>query len=406
MRIGIRDLQYKNLQGLYWMLYGLSTAFVTVFLLSKGFTSSSIGVIVAISNIFAAVGQMAVGTLVDRYRRITWKKLILLFSAIEAVCLITLMIFSKSMVINGVLFPLFSLLLYFQMPLVNAALFYYTSRGEKIDFGSARGMGSLTYALISFIAGQCIVRFGEQSIIYIGVILIAVFACITLSMPYYKDDLSVDQVKVAKKKEAEEISGCASFPEFIRTYPAFMIMCLGTILVMAFHNIIHTYMIQMIEAVGGDSGSMGTAFSWEAIVEIPVMFGFFILIKRFQSRTLMMFAGIGFLIKAICICIAGSVLAIYGAETFQMIGYAVLASASVYYANDQMKPGDRVKGQGYMTASMSIGGVLGNFSGGFIYDALGLSSLKMALILFAASGAVLMILGGLAGKKAHTLPGT
>lgn len=28
----------------------------------------------------------------------------------------------------------------------------------------------------------------------------------------------------------------------------------------------------MIEAVGGDSGSMGTAFSWEAIVEIPVMF--------------------------------------------------------------------------------------------------------------------------------------
>lgn len=426
MRIGKRDLQYKTLQGLYWMLYGLSTAFVTVFLLSKGFSSSSIGVIVAISNGFAAAGQMLVGTLVDKYKSITWKGLIILFCIVEFVCLGAMMLFTRSMVINGLMFPLFSVLLYFQMPLVNAALFYYTQRGERIDFGSARGMGSLTYAFMSFIAGQLIVRFGEQSLIYMGVILLVAFMAITMSMPYYKDEIAgeagsvkglseadpgeaskVGMAEIAEHPEAEQDKDAVvlthtteskSFVQFIKGYPAFMLMCFGVVLVMAFHNIIHTYMIQMMEAIGGDSGTMGTAFSWEAIVELPVMFGFFILIKNFKSNILMMCAGVGFFIKAICVWMAGSVLAMYGAESLQMISYAVLASASVYYANDQMDEGDRVKGQGYITAAMAAGGILGNFSGGFIYDNLGLGALKIAFVVFAAAGAVLMTLSGLKSK--------
>ena len=132
-----------------------------------------------------------------------------------------------------------------------------------------------------------------------------------------------------------------------------MVTLFGIVLLMSFHNIVHTYMIQMIEPLGGDSAAMGTAFSIEALMELPVMFGFYKLIQRFSPSALIAFAGAAFILKALAYIIAGSVTGIYLAQSLQMLSYAIFISASVYYANEKMETGDQVTGQSYMTASIS-----------------------------------------------------
>ncbi|MBQ0004312.1 MAG: MFS transporter [Clostridiales bacterium] len=391
MRIGLRDIQYKLLQGFFWMLFGLATIFITVFMRSQGISAIVIGVIIAASNVIAAPGQVLVGTLVDKYEKINWKNLMLFLGAVELVLLVIMIIFRQNHLLNAILFPAFSILLYLQNPLVNSALFYYTSRGEFIDFGTARGTGSLAYAFMTFIVGNSIVAFGEFSIVVIGLIMLVMAGALVMTMPIYSKEQ--DALNPSIKDEPELLADNSSIVQFIRKYPMFMMTVLGSVMFMCFHNMIHTYMIMIIESVGGNSGTLGTAMSIEALIELPVMFGFFFLIRRISSRNLMAIASIGFLVKAVGYFFAFSIGTVYMVQCIQMISYAVFASASVYYSDDMMEANDKAKGQGYMTAAVAIGGAIGNAVGGWAVEAGGVRLVEVIGIAFAAAGACLVLIG-------------
>ena len=391
------NLEYKALHGFYWMLYCLTTGYTTVLLLSHGFSSSVIGVIAAVSSILAAVGQLAVGNLTDKCSRVTWKNIYLMIGALEGAALAVLAVFKGTAVVNAICFPLFTILMYLQMPLVNSAVFHYTSRGLKVDFGSARGMGSLTYAFISFVAGQLIVRVGESVIIYLSILVTAGMLLDVFFMPCAKDA----PLSRAEKNADDAASGksIGSILGFAGRYPDFMLVLAGSILLMSFHNIGHTYMIQIMEAVGGNSATMGTAFSIEAIMELPVMFGFYKLIKKVSADNLMIVSGAAFTLKALTYLLASSVTALYLAQILQMFSNAIFILASVYYADKKMAPEDKVTGQSYMTASISIGAVLGNFLGGQVLNAAGLYLMLLFSFLLAAAGTLIVVIGVKAGSR-------
>ena len=56
-------LQYCVLQGSYWASFCVLYAFATVFLLSRGFESSMIGVIIAVGNILGVILQPVVASI-------------------------------------------------------------------------------------------------------------------------------------------------------------------------------------------------------------------------------------------------------------------------------------------------------------------------------------------------------
>ena len=94
---------------------------------------------------------------------------------------------------------------------------------------------------------------------------------------------------------------------------------------------------------------------------------------------------------------------LYALQVFQIISYAMLASASVYFSNEQVDAADAVKGQGYMTAAMSIGSMAGNLTGGFVYDFAGLSALLFYCVALVSVGAVIMLLSILkSDQKRHS----
>ena len=374
------------------MLYGMLTQYAAVFLLSHGFRAYVIGVLMAVSNLIAAGGQMFVGTLADRYEHLTWKNICMFICGLEALCLAGLFVFNRSMIMNGGLYPILLILVFMQMPLINTAVFYYESRGEHIDFGSARGTGSLAYAFMAFAIGHIIVRYGEQSIITAAVILTAALFAVVFVMPCSAgSDNTKGEEEISGAAVTTEVEPTGSLIAFTRKYPWFMVSLLAVCMMLAFNAISHTYMIQLIESLGGDSADMGNVFSIETLAELPVMFGFFYISKKFRINTLMVISGFGFVLKALCFVLAGSVAMIYAAQAFQVISYAMLASASVYYSNEQVEAVDAAKGQGYMTAAMSIGSMAGNLTGGFVYDFAGLRALLFYCLALVSIGAFVML---------------
>ena len=84
MKLNTRKLmiQYCILQGSYWASFCVIYAFATVFLLSRGFESSMIGVIIAAGNILGVILQPMVASIADRSEKISLHKLTAMLSVI------------------------------------------------------------------------------------------------------------------------------------------------------------------------------------------------------------------------------------------------------------------------------------------------------------------------------------
>ena len=90
-------------------------------------------------------------------------------------------------------------------PLLNSLSIYYVNAGINVDFGIARGMGSLSFAIMSSVLGVMCDKFGANvSMISAILLLIAVF-CLVLSMPVIKNGIRL-QIKAAGRRWASFLS--------------------------------------------------------------------------------------------------------------------------------------------------------------------------------------------------------
>ena len=153
-----------------------------------------------------------------------------------------------------------------------------------------------------------------------------------------------------------------------------------------------------MERFGGNSSDMGTSIAIAAVCEIPVMVLFSKLAEKISPNRLIKIAGLGFLLKAGAIWLAGSVLMVHASQLLQALSFAILIPASVYYSDEVMEAQDRIKGQAFITASITAGGMVGNFFGGKIIDAAGVPAMLTAGVVCAGAGMVLVWIGAVPAK--------
>ena len=383
------NARYRLLQGGYWMLFCAGYGYVTVYLLDWGYAAAQIGAVTAVFGLLAALGQPVLGKIADRGGRWGWKPLLLLLAGLCLAAAAALLLCPAAL--KWLFYGLFLLLISSMMPLINAASFYYAGRGVAVDFGTARGIGSLSYAALSLILGQAAARLGTCCIPAAGVLVGALVLCTALRMPY----------SAAPAAPQAETAKAAAKGGFVRRYPAFCVMLAAGVLMLSFHNITSTYLVQMLEAVGGDSSSLGVAMALAAVLELPVMFGFSRIIRRWRADTLLAVAGCAYALKAAVYLAAGSVAAIIAAQLLQTFSFALYAAASVYYAEATMAPCDKVTGQACISCTITVGAVLGNLLGGWVLDLAGLRPMLYMAFGMAAAGAALAILAAAGRRRAR-----
>ena len=388
MKLNTRKLmiQYCILQGSYWASFCVIYAFATVFLLSRGFESSMIGVIIAAGNILGVILQPMVASIADRSEKISLHKLTAMLSVIMILLLVLLYFVPNGLLAVAVLFLLTDTFLQVIQPLINSVSVYYVNQGVSVDFGSARGIGSLSYAAASYILGIVIEKFGTRSILMAGILVALVLLVTVLSMPVRSSSAA------SRPKEKEPEQNDAGLLVFAGRYKNFMLTLAGITLLFTFHNMNNAYLIKVIENVGGTSADMGRMLSIAAVTELPVMFLFSRISKHFKSSTLLMVSSAFFAIRAAGFMLAGNVMTMYLAAMLQIGSFALYIPSSVYYVNETMLDQDKFKGQAVMTATNTLGGVFGSLFGGFLIDNAGVGAMNTVCFAMAAAGAVLVFL--------------
>ena len=377
------NLKYALINAFYFMVVCGTAGFANNYLQSKGLDTSVIGIILTSISILALIGQTGMAPIIDRSEKMNEKKFIIITLSVAIICSILLLFlpFGSWLVIIFTVIGFSAASM--GIPYLNSIAFIYEEEGQSINYGIGRGVGSAAYAVAGLVLGKLIAGIGETVLPYwiAGNSILALLVVSSLQVPAKK--------KTVEKKE--ENKGISYF-EFFRKYHDILLVVVALICLFFCHMLINSYMINILEEIGGTAADQGKATLIQALVELPPMFLFAVILKKFKIDHIMAVAAVFYSIKHIMILLAGSMAVYYTAMVLQMVSYALIIPATVYFADSHVAPEDRNQGQVLMGVTSTIGGLLSAFIGGFLIKLTGVHTTLLIATCVSVIGTVLMLI--------------
>ena len=372
-------LRYTFLQGSYWACYCCIMTFSSVYLLAQGFSNAQIGVLISISGILATLLQPLVSRGADRLKKLSLRQFCALLISLQLV-VGGLLFLLRGQLLQQVLYGLLIILVQLLMPLCSALGMACLNAGFSLNFGVARGAGSVAFGLVSAGCGQLVLVLGARSIPLAMTALHLLFLLSVLAFRFHGNETS----------PADPTPEVSSHKPHLGQYRQLVWVLVGSTLLFISHNLLNTFAFQIVQPLGGDSGAMGTTLFLQSVMELPVMFLFGWLLTKCSSRFWLQLSGVGFFLHALGAWLAPNMGVMYAIQIFEMPGYALFALASVYFVNETAPPDQRVQGQAWFTMCATLGSVLASFTGGFLLDLWGAGALLAFSTLTGGIGMVLL----------------
>lgn len=386
-RVKSLNIKYVASQVFYFAAFAAMMGYASVYLLHKGFSNSTIGILLSVCNILAVFMQPALASFADKNKNIEIRKIVTTIVAVAIVLSAVLLVVPSNQAIIFVLVVSIFSLMTTIMPLMNTLAFVFEKYGIAINYGLARGLGSVAYAVASMVLGHAVDAFSPDLLPVCYVVFNALLFIVVHGFVLPKGE----QIEVKEETKEKEVStNNEGLLKFAGKYKKFIIFLLGFVFVYFAHTIINNFFIQIINNVGGNSSDMGNAVFLAAMLELPTMAYFTKLSKKVNCGTLIKISIMLFLVKHVITYLADDMIMIYIAQAFQMGAYALFIPASVYYVNCKIAPQDMVKGQSFVTTSMTVAGVFGNLIGGILLDQVGVGQVLLISAILSLIGALIV----------------
>lgn len=381
MRKNNLTLRYAATQFTYWAASTGAASFAAIYLMDRGIPSGQIGILLAVAGIIACISQPFLASLADQAKKVVLIPMLVLISLLCMGCFMAQLLAGIPMTAAGVIYVTALCCSDAMVPLLNALSVSYQQAGYEINYGMARGIGSLASGLASLVLGMIFAQFGRiwMLLFLLGFRLWNVL--LILSFP-----------KIGKQRniENEKMKSC-SVGEFFTRYKWYCVSLLAILFLGMYHAMTENYMIAIMQRLGGDSSHVGTALFISSIAGAPVIFFYGSIRRHCRDANLMKIAAVSFLVKSAAFYLAPSIHTIYALQLLQITSYGLLGPAQVYYARNKVKECDMVKGQAFITAAYALGCSLGNFTGGQMLN-ISVSAMLLSGIMMALTGTVLMFL--------------
>ena len=376
-------INYIFVQIGMWAMYAPLMGYTSVFLLAKKFSNTEVGIISGLSCIISAILQAMISSYADKEKSKSVKALLIMIAGLQVVLAgILLVIGNNFFLAAGIIFGALIAIMQLMVPLTNSLAMEMMNQGKNINYGMARGTASMAYAVLVNSMGV-FVKDDDLSIVPIATMLSASVLLVgTALFPFKKAERSVER----------ETNNASATKPFLAKYPKVALFLVGAICAYVGHNLINTFLYQIVVLKGGTHMNMGVCLALAAVFEIPVMFGFAFLVARRDSSTWVRVGSIGIMLKIIFTLIVPNVISLYVVQVLQLFGFATFVVATVYYANQVVEEFDRVKGQAYMTMSNTLGIVVASLLGGALIDICGTNGMMIIGSVIAIIGSILIFI--------------
>lgn len=386
---------YTLLQGMYWASYCTLVSFCAVYLQYRGLSNTDVGIVTGTGAACSVFGSPWIATLVSKIKNMTVKRLIRFVFLISGFLYLGIMYLPlpKGIMMAGYIVMI---TLYHSLePLINAMAMNYVNYGIPVNFGFARGVGSMAYALSSMLLGRIAEVFypGALSYLFLGTIVM-LFGILFFMQ---EQTLGDGKKKEAENRQAEEN---VTLWNMIRTHRIYAVLLFGFGFDFISKTVLSTYLINIVRSLGGTETTLGLAMFVSAASEIPVMFLASVILKRFSCITLLKFSSVFFVLKNAAIYFAGGLPLIFVGMALQSLSYGIFTFAAVYYVNEKLEKRYRVLGQSMIgMVTVGIGGTAGNILGGIVQDHFGLQVMVGGALIFTIIGMIIVFIAAYFERK-------
>ncbi len=348
-------IKYYTTMGLYWSVIAACVSFLNVFLTGRGLGTAEIGFLTAVGNGLAAIFQPIVSKVCSRSNK-NERDFLVLISMLAMTLVIMALERKAGLAMKIEIVAAIALVLVMQ-PLLNSLGYFYIARSVEINYGVSRGIGSITFAVTSFVLGILSEINKDLSMVMAAVLLGALILSLLAQKPISGNNVVTVFDGRAQKQKIQNSK--------------FIIFLLAVGMLFTFYNVTNVYLLQIAKRIGGDAKTVGTAFAVAALFEFPIMFMFNRLKEKFESRSMLIFSGIFFLLKGILTYIATSPSTLIAIQVTQLFGFALFTPCSVDFINDIMSDEKKITGQGFLASAITMGGVIGSVAGGVLIESTG-----------------------------------
>ena len=384
------NLEYAGVQGFYAAVSAVVSGYASAFLLSRGCSNREMGFILAAGTVGALLLQPLAADLTDRSRRFSVLHVLLALGGVMAVALIALNAAHERGAFLSVTYIVLLCALMLAQPFCNSLSAYLQLRGADINFGAARGTGSLCYALFAAALGVAVKRASVDILPFATLGADALFLAVVALIFFQCRGTSP-----ALPANAAKSRGLGAF---LRDNPRFLLLMAGVMLAYLPHMVYTNFLIRIVMRAGGGDGDLGLIGGWCALTELPAMFLFSRLLRRFRSGTLLCFSALMFACKQLAVCLATTMPLLFASQILEGLSYALFIPATVRYMEESVPPADAVKGQTLITAMLSLASITASLLGGVLLDAIGLPKTLFASVFVSLAG-FLLLLPAVCAKK-------
>lgn len=390
---------YALIHAMLWSVYGFLFSYANPYLTERlSFSDTQAGLILGIATALSFALQPLLTSVVDR-TRLNVKNLstfcALLTAACAALTLLhpgenaTMLLFAASCVCLQVL-PSFA----------NALGMEGIRGGRSVNFGVARGVGSVCFGVSARLASPLISAMGMDAVALSGAVSAAMLALAIAVFP--NNPLSADRSDAEKPTTARV---------FFKEEPKFLVLLLGVILLYIGHNVLSNCMYRIAESKLADAVQdavtevQGTALLIAAVAELPMMFLFTKLVKKVRCDVCLLISAVFMSLRILLTLVLPTATGLYAAQLSQALGYALFAVASVYYVGSVVAEKNVVKGQTYLGACNTFGCLLAYVLGGSLIDSFGVENMLLTCAVLSVLG-VACLRGGVREVKQTVGTGT
>lgn len=375
--------RYAGAHGFYWAALCPIVSFAAVFLQGKGYRASEIGLLLSLITIASALLQPILASAADRSSRISLRAYLLLLAGLSLAAVLMMPLINLSGKALLLTFFVSSVLLHLLEPLLNSVSGYCMHRGIPLDFGIARSVGTLLFALTSFGVGYAADLWGVDSLMLVSAAFLGLLLCAFSLLP---------RMRTGSASQKKCVAPPCSLPQFLCRYRRYTLVLMGFFFIAAFHMMTETYLINMMQQIGGTSSSVGVALLLANIAEFFTIFFYERFRRLLTTHRWLMITAVCYVIKALLFYLAPNVMVMYIVQMLQAVTYGLYAPTIVLFASLEIAESDMVKGQSVCVAIFTLGTSLGNYLGGILIEQYSVRVMMFAAFLFALVGAILVLL--------------
>ncbi|MCK4517090.1 MAG: MFS transporter [Spirochaetaceae bacterium] len=374
--------RFALLMLFFWGGWVVIETFMVPYLTDIGFSERQVGFIISAFFLVSIGSQPLWGYVADRTDGHRWIIAIAMLAA-----LLSMLVLRGSGAVFGLV--LVSALVYSltagSMPgLVDSWIMQIDGGGVSINYGAARGFGSLGFAVAAMTLGFVLERFGLPLMF----VIYAVFSLVVISLVI---TMRVPQLAPPARAISDNAPMASGSPiRAVLSNGPYLIFLSSAFLVLLGARAASTFMPLRFYELGGTNVHVGWAQAVKAAGEIPFMFLSALILRRVAPRVLLLGSMALLVVRLVLMRLAPSAATLVAAQVVQGMAIGFFLPAAVHYIN-RIAPQEHRSLFQTLAPSIAFGlaTVVGSSVGGVLVEQFGLDSLYTVVPAVAGMGVIL-----------------